>query len=204
MFKLTTVTILSLSLLIALYLIGLTLNFYFSGLPIIAVVGVVTADFFHTKWLKGKLEGENWARARFYKAGYVYIALGNNDQWMKVGFSEIYPEDRELSLNTQKHAGINDWHIEYYRNSEHAGRLENVVQQQLRDIRVSSKELPPRKIGGVGSREVFYADISRAIETIEKRKWTVMLRYGLFRALKFQIPVIVAILVTITLVYFAD
>ena len=179
------------SLVFSLYLVGITLNLHFMYILIIGVFGVAIADFLHTKWLAQRLDGDKWARARFYKAGYVYIAEGNHAQWMKIGFSEIDPTRRQLTLNSQRHAGVDDWTIVYYKNSEYGGRLEWAVQKQLSDLRIPSNQLPPRRLGGIGSREVFRSDLTRAKEAIDKLNWIVILNYGLLRSLRYLLPVLV-------------
>tara|TARA_R110002033_G_scaffold113972_2_gene158963 strand:+ start:1505 stop:2119 length:615 start_codon:yes stop_codon:yes gene_type:complete len=74
---------------------------------------------------------------RSNKVGFTYIAGTQKGKLIKIGFTEIGVELREISLNKSKYGEFEDWKILFAVNCINALEVENKTQSELKENSVS-------------------------------------------------------------------
>lgn len=71
---------------------------------------------------------------RRYREAYIYVAASKKGLLLKVGFTKDI-EIREIYLNNNKYAWLNDWEIIYYAKYHRAWEIEKKIHNELSDYR---------------------------------------------------------------------
>lgn len=103
---------------------------------------------------------------RYDAPGEVYVARSRRGALTKVGTAKNSVE-RIRNLNGYEYGGVSDWHVEFYQQSQKAGRVEGETHRILSAYSVSSRTY--FKNGGeIVCQEIFSCDVPVAIEAVQK------------------------------------